>query len=116
MQRNGMKQRIPWQAIRQLASLNLLGTISPTIYGGAALDYVSYALVVEELARVDGSLGISSPRTRRYAFQPHLCRWNRGAKAPFPGPACPRRKTRCLGLDQSNMPGVTPVARRRRPD
>jgi alkylation response protein AidB-like acyl-CoA dehydrogenase len=48
----------PWQAIRQLASLNLLGTIFPTIYGGAALDYVSYALVVEELARVDGSLGI----------------------------------------------------------
>lgn len=48
----------PWQAIRQLADLNLLGTIFPQMYGGAALDYVSYALVIEELARVDGSIGI----------------------------------------------------------
>jgi alkylation response protein AidB-like acyl-CoA dehydrogenase len=48
----------PWQAIRRLADLNLLGIIFPQTYGGAALDYVSYALVIEELARVDGSIGI----------------------------------------------------------
>jgi alkylation response protein AidB-like acyl-CoA dehydrogenase len=48
----------PWEAIRKLADLNLLGTIFPQAYGGAGLDYVSYALVVEELSRVDGSIGI----------------------------------------------------------
>jgi alkylation response protein AidB-like acyl-CoA dehydrogenase len=48
----------PWEAIRKLAELNLLGTVFPPAYGGAGLDYVSYALVVEELARVDGSIGI----------------------------------------------------------
>jgi alkylation response protein AidB-like acyl-CoA dehydrogenase len=48
----------PWEAIRKLAELNLLGTIFPPAYGGAGLDYVSYALVIEELSRVDGSIGI----------------------------------------------------------
>jgi alkylation response protein AidB-like acyl-CoA dehydrogenase len=48
----------PWEAIRKLAELNLLGTIFPQAYGGAGLDYVAYALVVEELSRVDGSIGI----------------------------------------------------------
>ncbi len=48
----------PREAIRKLADLNLLGTIFPQAYGGAGLDYVSYALVVAELSRVDGSIGI----------------------------------------------------------
>jgi alkylation response protein AidB-like acyl-CoA dehydrogenase len=48
----------PWEAIHKLADLNLLGTVFPQAYGGAGLDYVSYALVVEELARVDGSIGL----------------------------------------------------------
>jgi len=48
----------PWEAIRKLAELNLLGTIFPQEYGGAGLDYVTYALAVEELSRVDGSSGI----------------------------------------------------------
>jgi alkylation response protein AidB-like acyl-CoA dehydrogenase len=48
----------PWETVRKLGHLNLLGTIFPQAYGGAGLDYVSYALVIEELSRVDGSIGI----------------------------------------------------------
>jgi hypothetical protein len=36
-----------------------MGALVPEEYGGAALDYVSYALAVEELNRVDGSVGIT---------------------------------------------------------
>jgi alkylation response protein AidB-like acyl-CoA dehydrogenase len=48
----------PWEVVRKLAALNLLGTVFPQEYGGAGLDYVTYALIVEELSRVDGSVGI----------------------------------------------------------
>lgn len=48
----------PWDVIRKLGALNLLGTIFPQSYGGAGMDYMTYALVVEELSRVDGSIGI----------------------------------------------------------
>jgi alkylation response protein AidB-like acyl-CoA dehydrogenase len=36
-----------------------MGALVPEEYGGAGLDYVSYALAVEELNRVDGSVGIT---------------------------------------------------------
>jgi alkylation response protein AidB-like acyl-CoA dehydrogenase len=48
----------PREVIRKLADLDLLGVIFPQTYGGAELDYVTYALIVEELSRADGSIGI----------------------------------------------------------
>jgi alkylation response protein AidB-like acyl-CoA dehydrogenase len=48
----------PWEMIRNLGDLNLLGTIFPQAYGGAGMDYVTYVLVIEELSRVDGSTGL----------------------------------------------------------
>jgi len=48
----------PWETVRKLAELNLLGVVFPPRYGGAGLDYVTYALIIEELARADGSIGI----------------------------------------------------------
>src|SRR5215468_11743342 len=43
----------------KLAELGLLGVLFPEEYGGAGLGYVEYATVIEELSRVDGSVGIS---------------------------------------------------------
>ena len=48
----------PWDVVRKLGDLNLLGTIFPQAYGGAGMDYVTYALLIEELSRADGSIGI----------------------------------------------------------
>ncbi len=43
----------------KLADLGLLGVIFPEVYGGAGLGYVEYSTIIEELARVDGSVGLS---------------------------------------------------------
>jgi alkylation response protein AidB-like acyl-CoA dehydrogenase len=53
------KQEFPHAILDKLAGTGLLGALVPEEYGGAALDYVSYALAVEELNRVDGSVGIT---------------------------------------------------------
>jgi alkylation response protein AidB-like acyl-CoA dehydrogenase len=45
--------------VGKLGPLGFLGAVVPEEYGGAALDYVSYALVVEELCRGDASVGIT---------------------------------------------------------
>ena len=50
--------RFPLETIKQLGQLGLLGTIFPTQYGGAGMGYVEYVLAIEELSRVDGSVGI----------------------------------------------------------
>ncbi len=52
-------QEFPHEIMAKLAGTGLLGALVPEEYGGAALDYVSYALAVEELNRVDASVGIT---------------------------------------------------------
>jgi len=49
----------PRDLLGKLGQTGLLGALVPEAYGGAALDYVSYALAVEELCRVDASVGIT---------------------------------------------------------
>ncbi len=49
----------PHEIVRSLGKTGLLGALVPEEYGGAGLDYVSYALAVEELNRVDASVGIT---------------------------------------------------------
>jgi alkylation response protein AidB-like acyl-CoA dehydrogenase len=52
-------QEFPSEILKSLGRTGLLGALVPEEYGGAALDYVSYALAVEELNRVDASVGIT---------------------------------------------------------
>src|SRR5207247_8095677 len=53
------QQIFPRDVLAQLAGLGFLGILIPTEYGGAGLGYLEYATIVEELSRVDGSIGIS---------------------------------------------------------
>src|SRR5262245_51520997 len=53
------KQIFPLDVIKQLAQLGCLGVLIPAEYGGAGLSYTDYVAIVEELSRVDGSIGIS---------------------------------------------------------
>jgi alkylation response protein AidB-like acyl-CoA dehydrogenase len=48
----------PLETVKELGKLGLLGTIFPTEYGGAGMGYVEYVTAIEELSRVDGSVGI----------------------------------------------------------
>jgi len=50
--------RFPLELIPKLGEMNFLGVIFPEQYGGAGLGYVEYVIVIEELSRVDGSIGL----------------------------------------------------------
>ncbi len=49
----------PLAAVKELGKLGLMGVIFPAEYGGAGLGYVEYVVAIEELSRVDGSIGIT---------------------------------------------------------
>ena len=51
--------RFPYELVAELAGLGLMGMPFPEEYGGAGSDTVSYAIAVEELARVDSSVAIT---------------------------------------------------------
>ncbi len=52
-------QHFPIELWPKIAELGLTGVIFPEEYGGAGMGYVEYATIIEELSRVDGSVGIS---------------------------------------------------------
>ena len=52
------QNEFPEEAVRKLGQLGLMGIPYPKEYGGAGLDVLSYAIAVEELARVDGGAGV----------------------------------------------------------
>jgi len=62
--------RFPAELVSQAAELGLLGVPLPEEWGGAGADTVSYALTVEELARVDSSFAITVAAHTSLGTQP----------------------------------------------
>jgi alkylation response protein AidB-like acyl-CoA dehydrogenase len=52
-------QHFPVELMPKLAAQGFMGVIFPEEYGGAGMGYVEYVTIIEELSRVDGSVGIS---------------------------------------------------------
>src|SRR5213596_3344372 len=52
-------QHFPVELRPKLAELGLTGVVFPEEYGGAGMGFVEYATIIEEIGRVDGSVGLS---------------------------------------------------------
>src|SRR4051794_37468274 len=52
-------QKFPAHLFKQLGELGLMGILVPEKYGGSGLSYFEYVAIIEEIARVDGSIGLS---------------------------------------------------------
>jgi len=51
--------QFPWEVIHKMGGLGLLGLPIPEQYGGSGADTISYAIAVEEVSRISGSIGIT---------------------------------------------------------
>lgn len=52
-------QEFPFEIVKELGDMGFMGILVPETYGGAGLGYVEYALVIEELAKVDPSIALT---------------------------------------------------------
>jgi len=52
-------QEFPAQVFHEMGKLGLMGVLVPEAYGGAGLSYVEYVAVIQEIAKVCGSIGLS---------------------------------------------------------
>jgi alkylation response protein AidB-like acyl-CoA dehydrogenase len=109
--------RFPTEIIPKLAEMGLLGVIFPQEYGGAGLGYIEYAIVLEELARVDGSIAfIISSHTSLCAN--HIYRFGREAqRREYLVPLARGEKLGCWALTEpdagSDAAGTRTTAERR---
>ncbi len=52
-------QHFPIETMRAMGRLGLMGVFVPEKYGGSGMGYIEYILIIEEIARVCGSIGLS---------------------------------------------------------
>lgn len=52
-------QEFPVHIFKQMGELGMMGAFVPEQYGGAGLSYYEYKTIIEEIAKVDGSIGLS---------------------------------------------------------
>src|SRR5919198_1584627 len=51
--------KFPWESVKRMTELGLLGVPWPEALGGAGLDLVSYIITIHEMAKVDASHAIT---------------------------------------------------------
>ena len=64
--------RFPWEVVEKMGKLGYFGIQAPRELGGADLDSVSYAIIVEEISRASGSLGLCVTVHNSVALYPIL--------------------------------------------
>src|SRR3954471_247638 len=106
---NDRNHHFDTELVRKIADQGYLGAIVPREYGGAGLDYVTYALVVEEIGR-----GCSAMRTVVSVQTSLVCssivRWgSEEQKQRWLPPLCSGEALGCFGLTE---PGTGSGARR----
>ena len=50
-------QNFPWEHVKKLGEMGMMGVVYPEEYNGAGMDYISYAIVIEEISRGDAATG-----------------------------------------------------------
>jgi len=94
------RAEFPAEAVRKLGELGLMGVPIPAEDGGAGADYVSYALVIEELSRADAATGVICSAHTSLACDP-LARFASDAqRARFLRPLASGKGLGCYSLSE----------------
>jgi alkylation response protein AidB-like acyl-CoA dehydrogenase len=93
-------KRFPYEIVAKMAELGLMGIPFPEEYGGGGADTLSYALAVEELARVDSSVCITMAAHTSLGTMPiHLWGTNE-QKSEWLPELCAGRRLAAFGLTE----------------
>ncbi len=96
------EERFPRDLLDRMAALGLLGGPIPKAYGGAGLDYISHAIVTEEVGRADSSLR-TTLSVQVSLVELSLLAWGteEQKRRYLPG-LCAGRLLGCFGLTEPN--------------
>lgn len=92
----------PWETVNKMGELGLMGIVFPEEYGGAGMDYVCYAIAVEELSRVCASTGITLAAHISLGVYPLYAFGNEEQKRRWLPDLCSGRILGAFGLTEPN--------------
>ena len=90
----------PYELVEQMGELDLMGIPFPEEYGGGGGDSLSYAIAVEELTRVDSSIGITMCAHTSLGTQPIYLFGSDEQKERLMPDLCSGRKLGAFGLTE----------------
>ena len=96
------ENQFPDDAVAHLGKMGLMGIPFPKEYGGAGLDMISYAVAVEELARVDGGTGVILSAHTSLGSWPIFAFGSEAQKKKYLIPLCRGEKLGAFGLTETN--------------
>ncbi len=94
------KGEFPWEIIRKLGAMGIMGVNYPLEYGGLGLDTVSYASAVEEISRACGSTGIIVAAHNSLAIAPIFLFGTEQQKRTYLPPLARGEKIGAFGLTE----------------
>ena len=94
-------KEFPHETFKELAGLDLLGIYIAEAYGGAGMDFVSYAIAIEELARVCGATAITLAAHTSLCVAPIAMLGTEEQKKKFLPPLCAGDGLGCFGLSEA---------------
>jgi alkylation response protein AidB-like acyl-CoA dehydrogenase len=108
--------RFPWEVAEKMARLGWFGIQAPRELGGAGLDTISYAIVIEEISRACGGLGLCVTVHNSVVLYPILAFGNDEQKKRWAVPLARGEKIGAFGLTEPNAgsdaAGIEATARR----
>ena len=92
--------KFPAEVVAQMAELGLMGVAYPEKYGGAEMDYQSYAIVIEELSRGCAGTGVICSAHSSLACDPIYHFGTEAQKMKFLVPMAQGKSIGCFGLTE----------------
>jgi len=96
------ENRFPDKAVSEMGRLGLMGIPFPPEYGGGGLDVISYAIAVEEVARVDGGSGVILSSHTSLCEYPIMAYGNEEQKSKYLTQLARGKKLGAFGLTEPN--------------
>ncbi len=94
--------RFPWEVVEKMGKLGYFGIQAPRELGGADLDSISYAIIVEEISRASGSLGLCVTVHNSVALYPILVFGSQAQKEKWAPPLARGEKIGAFCLTEPN--------------
>ena len=92
----------PWDNIKKMAKMGLLGIIVPEKYGGSEFDFVSLAIAIEEISRICATTGIIVAVNNSLASYPILQFGTEEQKSKYLPLLCSGEKIGAIGITEPN--------------
>lgn len=96
------ENKFPSEVVYELGEMGMMGIPYPREYGGAGLDVLSYAIVVEELSRVDGGTGVVVSAHTSLGAYPIAAYGTEEQKKKYLVPLATGKKLGAFGLTEEN--------------